>query len=134
MQSFKIYQKSFKIQSLSSCTNTYNQFVNNFQSISPWDSKNCNFGKERGLDVISKCENFMIKVAQKTHQTGFIILSFWLSTEMFFLVTKIRRLFAFLSLLAFPQLGFCVKWEYSAVCWWANGWRCQRREEDIFSF
>ena len=73
----------------------------------------------------------MIKVSRKTHQTGFIILSFRLSTEMFFLSPKCGDFLLFPPM-AFLQLGFGVKWEYSLVCSSSNG-LCQRQQY-IFRF
>ena len=72
----------------------------------------------------------MIKVSRKTHQTGFIISSFRLSTEVFFL-EKNWELFAF-SFLWLSPIKLCKAREYSTVYSWANG-LCHR-EQDICRF
>ena len=109
---FKVYDAKKSILNFHSLSTIFKLF-------SAWASIISCFGKENGFAVISKCEIFMIKVSRKTHQTGFIISSFRLSTEVFFL-EKIWELFAF-SFFWFSPIKLCKAREYSAVYSWANG-------------
>ena len=120
---FKVYDAKKSILNFHSLSTIFKLF-------SAWASIISCFGKENGFAVISKCEIFMIKVSRKTHQTGFIISSFRLSTEVFF-IKKNWELFAF-SFFWFSPIKLCKAREYSAVCSWANG-LCHR-EHDICRF
>ena len=91
---FKVYDAKKSILNFHSLSTIFKLF-------SAWASIISCFGKENGFAVISKCEIFMIKVSRKTHQTGFIISSFRLSTEVFF-IKKNWELLPF-SFSGFPQ-------------------------------